>query len=425
MAIPTLMLSPNLSRDANGPISPSISGAVRTVPFDGSTAWFVEEATTNLVKNPLAYGVSTTSSWSQVNGVLSIDTDGTNFLKVARSGTSAFRAHIAATTTDMIPVTVGTTYTFSVDVKNPLGLSPTNGIIRFDWRDASNVTLSQPQQTIGSFASTWTRYTISMTAPASAAYLSVQVVMGNNGTDGDWFGIRQAQVEAKTYATTFCPQYSEGGSLLSGYAWSGVAHLSQSVRTEGRVYMNIPSYIDPAIGSMYARTYAPPIYNSGAPSYIVGVGTGGVAKERFVIRMNGLQTVSYISVSNQITTASVASSPAWPLQSTWNTYLEWNGNDMKGKGADGSLASFSRPFSPPSGFNGPLSFGSYGSVNQWNERVHTLLVFPRPLSASEIAKLDATPTTQLGWNSALPSIGYAIRTGFNEPLGIIKTGGTL
>lgn len=43
MVIPTLLLKPSGSRDRNGPVSPTLTGAVRVVEGEHGPAWFVEE----------------------------------------------------------------------------------------------------------------------------------------------------------------------------------------------------------------------------------------------------------------------------------------------------------------------------------------------------------------------------------------------
>src|SRR5690554_3950762 len=107
---PSLLITPENTRDRNGPVALTESGAVRRVPFDGGQAFFVEEGTTNLIRNPM---FTTVPYWSGGQGLRAFHGDGSCTI----TDISTQSDILYSSASNSIPVTGGASYTISMWLK--------------------------------------------------------------------------------------------------------------------------------------------------------------------------------------------------------------------------------------------------------------------------------------------------------------------
>lgn len=432
MTLPLLMLSPNGSRDRNGVVNPIINGAVRTIPFDGTNAWFVEEGTTNLIKNPIAVNPiqmnnGTANNWHTTT-VWSIDCpDGAE-----GSWQSTFTGQnqdegisFAAT------VINATTYTASFWVKGTSG-SVLHPSFRITYSDSSrSIAYVGGTSTSGSMAGLgpvtltggWQYITLNpVTSDVSKTISSASLFVGNYpSAPGPYpvqvFNVWHPQIEAKAYATTFCPQFSSGGSLLSGYTWTGTPHNSTSTRALAQIYTPIATTnISVQQGSMYARAYM-----DASGGFVSGSGylwsIGQFSADSFVSAVRnatGLQAL--VRQANATSFSSIL--PVTQGQ-TVSIYQDWTPTTTSIR-ANGASNSGSR--TTPTIWNATNLAVGYTGSQSWNGRIAVMLFYPQPLTTQEIAKLDATPTERLTqWGLLQPSVGGMLKTTSVEPIGVVRT----
>lgn len=179
----------------------------------------VPESTTNLITNPSAE--EATTGWTATGG------------SRARSTAQAARgyASIAVTPTagtadgvyyGTISLTIGLTYTMSVDVLGVAGVP-----YRIYFASTAGVVLGTPYEFVGTGA--WQRVEVTYTE-TSTTTRRVYIVKNNSASTGVFY-VDGLQVEAKAYATTYC----DGdivGHRDDGYQWTGARHASTSTRHE-------------------------------------------------------------------------------------------------------------------------------------------------------------------------------------------------
>ncbi len=159
----------------------------------------VEEATTNLVTNPVFYGLSTITSpftaygsvtYSMANNIF---IDNTQSLRMVVTGTANDGSQMNRGVRLEIPVTSGVTYTFSFYGKG--------------WEDKSSISFYSTQYTSQSVSkivlnNMWTRYIFTGTASVTAT--ATIYIRPNNNTLYDFDCLLNApQFEQKSFATSF------------------------------------------------------------------------------------------------------------------------------------------------------------------------------------------------------------------------------
>lgn len=178
---------------------------------------------TNLALNP--------SMESDINGYLDKGDNPvtmTSTTSAAWSGSTSLQASWAASSTgkaiiesDKYPVTTGSTYTASAYMRQTAGLSRSCWL-NINWFTSSKSYISesvgptQPSQ-LGS----WVRYSTTATAPANAAYMTIQFRFGSTNA-GDTFLVDGVM---STLGSTLYT-YADGNS--PGWSWSGTTNDSAS-----------------------------------------------------------------------------------------------------------------------------------------------------------------------------------------------------
>ena len=167
----------------------------------------IEEATTNLLTNPL---LETTTGWSSSNsGAISVESvipagapnNVSGIIKCLTVGTNSCFIN------QSVNLSVSTTYTFSVDVYVPSSvaagkatLSVWNNVTGTGWvgvSGASNGTIVERDM--------WVRKFITFTTTSNASYPTYVLGVGiGSGVIGNFLYATRAQLEQKSYNTTFC-----------------------------------------------------------------------------------------------------------------------------------------------------------------------------------------------------------------------------
>jgi hypothetical protein len=187
-------------------------------------------ANTNLVKNP-SFEVGTTG-WSATG--FTFVRSSTYSRRGVWSGkitdaSIAGTEYIASTTTD-IAVTVGSQYTLTMDVKKVTATG--TGSMRIHWFTAASAYISASEKIFNSGTHDWIRYTLTATAPATAAFASI--IFYNTGLtvgsalEAYFDGV---QFELAATASTFID--GDNKETINGirqYGWNGTAHASTSYR---------------------------------------------------------------------------------------------------------------------------------------------------------------------------------------------------
>lgn len=208
---PLLFLSPGLSRNRAGAVTPTINGAVRSSTMDGAAAWATLPPVTNLCANPL-FGTNTTG-WTAANATLTRST------AWAYTGTtSGLLAATAANAEASYAITIpASAHYIAAYVRNATGGSRTARIKYNGALVGTAVTIPAGGEAI-----------VSALVTGTATSVGAAVVI-TNSTNGDNLYVGHFQVQAQGRGlVAFCPMFASGGSLEVGDSWSGTPHASTS-----------------------------------------------------------------------------------------------------------------------------------------------------------------------------------------------------
>jgi hypothetical protein len=196
----------------------------------------VQTVRTNLVLNP-SFETNTTS-WNAAGATGAISRSSTyarfGTYSCQRTVTSTAAAYVSYNVVGNIPVTVGSTY--SASAYNISSAARTTKIF-IQWRSATNTLVSTSTgSTSAASTSTWTRYSVTGTAPAGAAS-AVIYLSTDNAVTGDtvyWDGVLFEQ--SSSVGGYFDGSlYTDDGTFASygplSVAWTGTAHGSTSTFT--------------------------------------------------------------------------------------------------------------------------------------------------------------------------------------------------
>lgn len=383
-AEPTLLLSPEGSRNRNGSVAPTLTGGVIEVDGKYGKAWQIAEATTNINKYP---------TWQVLppsNAGQTITLDTTN--KYNDQNTMKAEIHTVNGNTAMVfaavgPVAEGDVYTVSFKTKRLNG-NPTFTPYLY---------LIDGQGLTGMSAMTftkddWETHTITF-LPLTAASSSVDFRLYHSGpmTSGSSFSLAELQIEKKAYATPYAD-----GSLGAGHAWTGTPHASASTRAKATAYAT--HAMPPDQGSLLIR-YKMDNLTSGSASgetgqYVGGFGSiGSTAQRGLLVRVHsdGAMTTRQSQTNRNV----VDGIP--DLLSHRCVYLEYKGDVVAADYRDGVGKRYaeregSTPM-PPTFVSDRISIGGNGHLgpyDRWlNGYVESILVFDRILSEGEVERITS------------------------------------
>lgn len=178
----------------------------------------VPEAGTNLVTDPECTALDI---YNAASSTVTVDTTYARFgytcLKCVTSNATDDEGVITDTGTSGIAVSVGSSYTFSVYIRGSGTFA-----IGITWYTAAGAFISDSaggDNTIGNTG--WTRYTLTGTAPATAAFAACFIYSAQSSST---IYVDGFQFEAKSYATTFM------SGNQPGCKWNGLTNASTSTR---------------------------------------------------------------------------------------------------------------------------------------------------------------------------------------------------
>ena len=180
----------------------------------------VPEATTNMVTNPSFEGSAGVTGWIASGGTITAQSSPgfvqrpavSTYVCQVNPGTAVNNGMYGGT----VSLTSGTAYTFTAYLYGAVGM-PYTGYFA--------TTAGASKGTPGTITGTgdWQRLTATFTADSSTNFRLY--VTKNNSNNAALFYVDCCQVEAKSYATTYCDGYQTGCS------WNGVANASTSTRS--------------------------------------------------------------------------------------------------------------------------------------------------------------------------------------------------
>lgn len=411
-----------VGKDRSGPVTLTGSGALRAVPFDGAMGWLVEEATTNLCSNPRAVSSGDTSQYAPGGGpVIRSWVTGTNMVHPSAgvlATASRFVWSGVMVDGNTVCSVLGTTVAGPMSVQLLVRASGT----------AIGKTLRYMIYESGVATPVRSEVFVTMTGGDQLITVSGVLLGGGpgvkalaaitTGDNGDVLDVTASQSELKPYATTYAD-----GSLGPGYTWTGTAHASASTRAESKVTSPIPSSLSSLKGSVYIRALGPRLNISSQNLYFMNIGAGASVSDRVVIRENSAQgLVDYLWISSNGAPKAVGVS-GYAADTVSSLYHDWNGTVINGRAANGSMATGTRDAPNGSWGVSTMSIGNH-TTNGFalNSIIGPVLIYDRPLTDTERATLDATPTALLGWSSLLPRVSGVLQVGSNSPMGVMQVG---
>lgn len=272
-----------LANDRAGAFSLTGSGAVRFQEVGDRVAAYIEEGTTNYISNPRVENDQ--ASWDTLVGATNVrilDTerigpaDNAKFMRYTTPGVAINEGGQATGERSMTGTAAS--FTGSIYVKGTGTLSIYSRIYYTD------STFTEGPTTVITLTSTWTRYVATpVVIDTTKTAATVRALFRTNVIQAITFDVSLAQMEQKTYATTYAD-----GSMGTGYAWIGTAHGSQSLRTATSISFANSNRITPKQGSIVVR-YRPD-YSPGSSSYLMLAGTDGVGDHVYLVRTSSGQS---------------------------------------------------------------------------------------------------------------------------------------
>lgn len=415
---PTLLIKPNGSHDRNGPVSPTLSGAVRIVPGQYGDAFFVEEGTTNLIENPMgatAHKITAYNTATLTPGITDKTALAPICVKVDTSGGS-----------NQSNPTRGINFQGSFSGAGPVigqlvamgeGTVRARCVLRYQggrytegaWTPAAALSQSSPTKFV----------TSPVTVASGETPVSCDVEIRTETFEVVTFWAAYAQVENKTYATSYCD-----GSLGTGYTWAGTEHASASTRAAGYVRILTNNRVKPEQGTIAARLRSPGPDAGNRTIYEIGDSTDGtgllLARWANSSLFEGQRRARVSSSEEYITTLQLGTVPPPNTETTFEMW--WDAGLVSMRLGAGPTATLPYP-----GKHLPLvpsiTIGAsrYGA-NTLNSRVDTVIVFDRPLTDAERTELFAMDTWE--WGTLMPKLGGILTIGGNDgPIGMLSVSG--
>lgn len=376
MTTPTLhfpLRSDFVGRTRTGTISASPTGPQRFV----NGAYYAEEATTNMLINPSAEVDATTGIAARSSAVITRDTTtaavGNASLKIVTPGAVNNEGVTILSAASLGLTGASNGYTGQVRLK---GAGNVTAFVQASYTDAS---FGAGTLTNIALTADWTTYTLpNLVLDSAKTVNTLRIVIYTNGTQAITFWADAAQVEQKTYITTYAD-----GSLGTGYAWTGTAHASASTRAESQLTFNPTGLINLTEGEMHVR---------------VAYGNSAVAAQYAFLHLNGTNSRLYLlrlPATDKIgvglgSSGNGANEPGTTPDGTSIVQgMSWlNNAAISYKNGVQSATT-----TPASGLTAITTAAYIGGnpANLANGPVSDLMIFDRRLTDSERARLMATP----------------------------------
>jgi hypothetical protein len=404
MTIPLVTMTPDMSLSRDGVLTPTVT-TPRVVDVDGGHAWFMEEGTTNRVKNPRNITASASANFLKTTYV---DAEGFTVTRIERIAAGNY-----AQISNMFSgesIAAGTPITFSCEIRG-YRASSHFGASSLQLRNAANDLIYNTRLSYSELyphATNWQRMWATAAAQAEIVVSGVWNVDSWAGAVGDWFEVRKFQSEDKSYATSYAD-----GSLGTGYSWSGTPNASASNRANATVTLSLPWLAGTGLenlGSIYVRRYidSPRGTYNGVVQLRGGASTPPIMQMRQDLgnlkQIIGISEPTYVE-HNRPESVGLA-----------DVYLGWNATQIFGETTNTGMVTQARSGSSPMwGANIPsLYIGSNSSVSPY---VVAVLLFDRLLTRAEKDLLKKTPTSKLAGMGAF----YALAPQAGADPGFVPT----
>lgn len=406
-SVPTLLLSPDESRDRNGAITPTLTDGVRVVDGPRGKVWQVARSTSNFVPNPR--GKSTGTVWntdpimgrSYVQLPEPVNIEGVE-IDTALKGQFSESGIRSGAIYQGITFESVTLHTASAWVY----LSPnwSSGELRFRVTGGAGVAASA--LTSGGRGS-WQKISLGSFTPTAELSGAVFIEMYLGAiVQGDWFYITAIQVEPNSHHTPYVDGDAGNGQ------WVGTPHASTSTRTNGTVSTTVAeaAAIPWMKGSMLLRSN---LVNDAGSFMAIGYPFG--TRNHIDMRSyDGSHYQLYAGTNNVIR---YIPTPGIPLDGGLRTlYAEWDGVDIA-LSIDGGPKMYGTRETP---VDSPWeTWGLRVNGQRWHE-VEGVLGFDTLLPEAEIARISAMDEAWT-WEALMPKVGGVLRTHTPSPFALLAT----
>lgn len=418
MSNPCLLYAPLQSdlqaRDRAGVFTLTSNGPVR---FEsGGRGYYAEEATTNYAKNPLAIA-SGGGYASGLPGSVSLS----YLTGVGMVHPAVGMIDSAAQFTWINPFASGNTIQQATDKSVAGGPFAAQALVR---GSASTIGKTFRLQMYEVGASVPTRGLTEIVLTGNDQWLYVTGTYETSGNDarllgvlpsgsaaGDSILITGVQIEDRAYPTSLC-----AGSMGSGYSWAGTAHASASSRVVTVASAPSDGHINSLRGSFIARCQRS--VDTGALQTLFQVGQTGVGNDLLGMRYRSDDGFEVLWVANGSQSGINTGTGFTAIDTALIGYCGWNGTDViikKYAVAAANLTTVTGTRSTPSGvLPTALRFGcDRNNSSHLGGPISDVMIFDRPLTDAEFAKMIATPQwsfDMLGTpvSKIYPSIGIGI-----------------
>lgn len=384
-------------------------GTVNLLPYGSMRAGTNGSASTNW---SMQSGTATNRDWGR-HRYLELDVTATGpspLLYTAASGNAV--------------VTPGNSYTASIWVYNP-NASSRNVQVNWVWFDAGAANLGTSTSTTVAIPA-GVAVVAQHTAVAVASSASARPQFNFAGASiGEKFFVREAQGEARTYASQPTPKFNGTGTLLSGHTYSGTAHQTTSTRAAASVTLDEAARISSLAGTILFRYRA--MSTRGSDTELIHVGEAATGTDDEL-------RVYYNRLSGNLIHRWTCGAIATPMNTAvangdieHTVRIDWNGTSFR-TSLDGAAFQTGVRGTPTGDIAGTynLFFGSYDTFqNEINGWIKNVLIFDRVLTDEEYTVANAMiQSDDFDWSALLPVFGGIMRTdGEQDVIGVLRVGG--
>jgi hypothetical protein len=364
-----------------------IAGTAHASPSISKAAFWVEEGTTNLATNPSAETNMTNiaASWggstcTRTTVAAYIGNTAVDVVTAASGGSGTVYYTAAGQNT------IGATYTSSMCLRAATSADVGKTVaLRYYVRYTDATDENWGTSTVVTLTDSWQRAVCTATMRADKTTDIVRITALSTNTTAPHFYTDAAQIEEKSYATSYCD-----GSLGSGYTWAGTAHASASTRASTQVQSttNVASKVGSLTGSAVMMVYQTDQDRSATQPLLIGTyGTGdwlGSASNQVANQWMMRTKAGALSERNAIATGLTFA--------TWNLlYGAWTMTTVQASINNGTVTTATNRDTPSGTFNSNNINIGYGATTEAiNGLIGPLAIFDRPLTQAELTLLQNT-----------------------------------
>ena len=219
-------------------------------PIRFADGLWLEQATTNYFHDP---DHRNSGSWIASGGTLTHNNVAGDYYHEITAAANDQGARTAnAYVANPMPGIAGA-WTFATDILLVSG-DDRWSIRAFEFSSGGSVLVSNALVAALNITGNWVRYVGTYTpSNPSTAFVSFSVRRSQGGGSGGVARVRRTAIEQGGIATSQCPEFDSGGTILSGYAFTGTAHASTSTRAAASAAISPTGILDPATGSLAFR----------------------------------------------------------------------------------------------------------------------------------------------------------------------------